>query len=391
MKHNIIYLCTYLDEELSARFGLNYAPAGLKKKQCIVRALANHHVEIVFVSAFTRFMGRVFRGFSSNKDSTTIHVPWFTTIAFLNYLLNPVFVFLKILKLNRKQKVDSLILYNCVYENTVPALLAKKLLGIRVIVQYEDGWVVENHGIKNVLFRISHKTALKISDGLIANSKNFLELFPKNNFLLFRGSVSHLSDSMGFSKKTERGKLNFVFASSIDKVRGASLLCDLLLHLNDNDLIDKIKFTITGNVKDDTGRQLEVAVAAYLAKGGIVDYKGFVSEETLRGVYHEADVFIALQDPSLPFSKYCFPSKLFEYYFYNIPIISTKVSDIAGVFPNLLFIDCNVQSLEDKIRNCVANTHEIMVANEGNRDFIKANFSNDRIRKDMDRFLEGLN
>jgi hypothetical protein len=126
-KHNILYICTYFDENLSNRYDLGYVSAGLKKKNSMLKALRDHNVDIVFVSMFTKFPGKIFRSGTYKSKDAKVYIPVFTTIPFMNYLINPLFTFAKILSFCKKRKTDRIIFYNCVYENVLPLFFVKLL------------------------------------------------------------------------------------------------------------------------------------------------------------------------------------------------------------------------------------------------------------------------
>ena len=366
-----------MEEELSDQFSLPYVPAGLKKKNSLIKCLSSHTVNVIFVSIFSRIPGRLFGGFVKNTKLVKIHVPWFTTFPPFNYILNPLLSFLKILKLHRKRKIDFLILYNCVYENVIPGFFAKHLLRIKIIIQYEDGWAKEDKGFfKNILYRCSHKIAYSIADGLIANSKTFLEIFPLRHHAIFRGGIDHLRNMAELKIKRQlNAKMTILFSSTIDHVRGTNLLIDFLNKIDNEIIYNEVKICITGRGNDNLTTLLEKAVCNFNSRGGDAELLGFVSETELRRVYSKTDVFLALQDPDLPFSKYCFPSKVLEFYYCNKPVITTNISDIKGLFPNLIFIGYDIYDLAEKIIFCFNNLKQLVMNNSSNSEFVIHRFS----------------
>ncbi len=388
-KYNIVYLCTYLNDELSHRFNLPFVPSGLKKKNSLIKSLAAHNVQVVFVSIFSQIPGRIFRGFIANNKLVKLSVPWFTTIPLINYLLNPIFVFYKIKRLNNSRKIDFLILYNCVYENVIPAIFAKYLFKTKIIVQYEDGWIREDKGfLKNILYRGSHSLAQRIASGLLTNSKTFLDIFSSPKHCLFRGSVDHLERIPHMC--SSENKLNVLFASTIDEVRGAKLIIKFLDEICDKELFDSVKISIVGRGKKELTKILDNSVLAYRAKGGDAEFYGFVTEDDLKRIYSETDVFLSLQDPACSFSKYCFPSKILEFYYYNKPVIATDISDIYDFFPHLVLTDYDVIDLRDKIIFCLHNQGELEALNAHNLDFVINEFSDKENSKKISNFLDEI-
>lgn len=389
MKYNILYICTYLDENISERFGFKYASAGLRKKNCMIKALGDHEVEVVFVSIFSKIAGKLFPSQKYTNEHAKIIIPCFTTIPLLNYILNPLLTFFALLKICNDKKIDFIILYNCVYENVLPVLFLKLFWKGKVICQYEDGFIFENRGIKNILFAVSHRLGHFVSDALISNSTTFLDIFPKQDHMLFRGSIDHLTELSSDKEKGRCDKINVVFASAIDKTRGATLLIDFFNTTESKDIINKINFVMTGKGDKRITDRLRFAVDYYNGKGGSAEFKGFIDDEELIRIYSKADLFLSLQNPSLSFSKYCFPSKILEYYFYNKPVIATRVSDLNNnTFPNLFLIDYNLRSLEDSLCYSLQNIEELRQKNLGNNAFLRENYTDARYKDKVNHFLD---
>ena len=391
MKYNILYICTYIDANISKKYGLKYESAGLKKKNCMLKALGDHDVEVVFVSIFSKIAGKIFSSQKHTNEHVKINIPWFTTIPLLNYVLNPLMAFFALLNICNNKKIDFIILYNCVYENVLPVLFLKLFWKGKVICEYEDGFIFEKRGIKNILFTLSHRQGHFISDGLISSSATFLEIFPKRNHMLFRGSIDRLTELPPDEKKHGCDKINVVFASSIDKTRGAMMLIDFFNTVENQYILGGVNFIVTGKGEKKIAESFYSAVKNYNKKGGSADFKGFVDNNELLQIYSKATAFLSLQDPSLPFSRYCFPSKILEYYFYNRPVISTRVSDLDNDnFPNLIFIDYSPKNLEDSLCYLMQNIEELREKNSSNKSFLKQNYSNAVNKERINNFFNKL-
>ena len=388
-KHNILYICTYLDENLSNRYHLEYVSAGLKKKNSMLKALRDHNVDIIFVSMFTKFPGKIFRPGTYKSKDAKVYIPVFTTIPFMNYLINPLFTFVKILSFCKKRKIDRIIFYNCVYENVLALFFVKLLCKVKIICEYEDGWIVEDKGVKNILYLFAHKVGFFISDAVITNSSSLLEIFPKKKYMIFRGSSDHLQCNSLVTNGSKKQMINFMFASSIDEVRGVELLIDFFYQATDPGVINNSNFLITGKGQKNLTLKLEKAIQYYKSKGGKADFYGFVDEETLKTIYSKADAFLSLQKPFLRFSKYSFPSKIIEYYYYNRPIITTKTSDLNQQdFPNLIFIDYSVDDFEKILMDTIKNIEPLMKENAQNKDFLKKYHSDEIYKRAINNFLD---
>ena len=66
----------------------------------------------------------------------------------------------------------------------------------------------------------------------------------------------------------------------------------------------------------------------------------------------EATMLISTRDPSEPASKYCFPSKIFEYMVSGNPVISTRIDGIPDEYFEYLveLPDLSAQTISEKIK-----------------------------------------
>jgi hypothetical protein len=388
---NIVYLTTYIDEELEYALKLPLYPAGLSKKQQLLSILSDHSVSVVFVSMFTRMR---LRG-SNNLDKrlsrhANLIVPYFFMLPILNYIVNPFITYRVLVKLWREQKIDCIILYNCVFESSVPVYIFNKIHKTKIVCQYEDGWTVSGKWTKLWLYKLSHGLINKISSGVIANSRNFLEIVNNKKYFIFRGSLkfSQLSETKLTNSKN---KTSALFVSSIDEIRGTQLLIDFFNETSNEYIIKNFSFMITGRGDKSIMKSLDASVKKFNSNGGDATYYGYVSHKDLQKLYQKAGILLALQDPSLKFSKYCFPSKIFEYYQYNRPIVTTRISDLdSDDFFNLNFIDYSIESLSLILIEIRKNYYHYVKINDNNNTKLSSLFSVEKNRQGINSFLEGL-
>jgi hypothetical protein len=388
---NIVYLTTYIDEELENSLGLPFFPAGLSKKQQLISILSDHTVSVVFVSMFTRMR---LRGGNNLDRRLSPHanlvVPYFFMLPVLNYIINPIITYKTLVKLWREQEVDCIILYNCVFENSVPVYFFNKIYKTKVVCQYEDGWVVSGKWTKLWLYKLSHNLINKISSGVIANSRNFLEIVNNKKYFIFRGSLK-FSQLNKIKSTNFKNKTNVLFASSIDEIRGVQLLMNFFNQIHDEYIIKNFSFMITGRGDKSIMKSLKESVYKFNSNGGDAIYCGYVSRKDLQKLYQEADILLALQDPSLKFSRYCFPSKIFEYYQYNHPIVTTNISDLdSNDFFNLNFIDYSIESLSSKLIEIRDNFNHYVKSNDQNNTRLNKLFSVEKNRQGINDFLKDL-
>jgi hypothetical protein len=390
----IVYLATYIDEELEDVLDLPLFPAGLAKKKQLIDILTDHIVDVIFVSMFTRMR------FKSQKkiikrlsNHARLIVPLFITFPLLNYLINPILTYRALVNVNKERKTDVIILYNCVYENVLPAYIFKITHGTKLICQYEDSWFLTSKWPKSIIYKISHWLGLHATNAVIINCTNFLKILKKNHYYIFRGTVTQKIELKNnkFQVRTKK-RLNVVFSSGIDKIRGSILLIDFFNNVNDKETFERFNFIVTGRGSEKIMKDMKIAVDKFKSIGGSAKYLGYVSNLKLKSIYHHADIFLALQNPHLRFSEYCFPSKIFEYYQYNVPIITTKISDLSNKdFINLNFIEFSIRSLKKTLNKVYVNYKIIKKNNSTNQERISNMYSIDKNRVGINRFLKILN
>ena len=148
---------------------------------------------------------------------------------------------------------------------------------------------------------------------------------------------------------------------------------------------------ITGRGDKSIMKSLKESVYKFNSNGGDAIYCGYVSRKDLQKLYQEADILLALQDPSLKFSRYCFPSKIFEYYQYNHPIVTTNISDLdSNDFFNLNFIDYSIESLSSKLIEIRDNFNHYVKSNDQNNTRLNKLFSVEKNRQGINDFLKDL-
>ena len=388
----IIYLTTYLDESLSKRLALPFFPAGLKKKKQLIELLniSGYISEIIFVSSFSRFSKLYSKSFNFKQNKNNFHFPLFFYFPILNYLFNPIFVLFKLLKLNKEKKIDFLILYNSVYENVLAVLIFKKILRInaKVIIQFEDGWISNSTGFRKLIYYFSHRIGEFVADAAIVNSNNMTNVFSSNKYFLFRG-ITELREFNALKKNVS--EFNVLFTSNIDSTRGIDLLINLFNKYKGVEKLDHFNFQITGFGDNEKVKQLLLSIKYFNSIGGNATYYGYVSNNELAILYEKSHVLLALQNPNLNFSKYCFPSKIMEYYNYNKPIITTNISDLkSDEFINLKFIEYNHDSLLSCLNDHYFNYKRYYNLNKSNNKEMYKNFSKIEYSKKLKKFINRL-
>lgn len=387
MVKNIVYLTTYLNSDISRDLDLPFSSAGLKKKNQLIDLLIPLScIEVIFVSSFTRIDRFASMPKSIFCNGVRVNFPVVFYFLGLNYILNPVFTALKLLEINRRNSIDIVICYNAVYESIVSAFIYTKIFRkkAKIIVQYEDGFIYNTSFFKRGIMYFAHILAENTAHSAIINSRRIKEVFRVRDYFIFRG----FSTSTVSTKVEKAQKLNVLFSGSIDNIRGVELLINIFEKGEINSNMKNYNFQITGDGDPSVVKRLCAAIIHFNSIGGSAKYYGFIGRSELHNLYHKGHVLLALQNPNLSFSKYCFPSKVMEYYPYNRPIVTTDISDLRdGDFINLTFIDYDSDDLLQKLLDIRANYDEYLIRSSMNSVYILERYNKTNTERNMDEFL----
>jgi hypothetical protein len=82
---------------------------------------------------------------------------------------------------------------------------------------------------------------------------------------------------------------------------------------------------------------------------------GFLKDRTkLPGVFSQFDIAMIPYDINQEFNKYCYPMKLFEFFYLGKPVVSTAVEELKR-FPNLVKMGNDTKKWEKIINNLLDN------------------------------------
>ena len=239
--------------------------------------------------------------------------------------------------------------------------------------------------VKKILKKIDWitiKRNMKRVDKYVLYSKhmaNFLKL-KEGSFMVMEGSFdsSLLVDA---DKKSDDGKISVMYSGVLDLRYGIKELLDAMNLLGDN-----YELWLTGN-----GNAVPLIEEKAKIDARIKYFGYFPSREELLKKQREATMLISTRDPSEPASRYCFPSKIFEYMISGNPVLSTVIEGIPDEYFDYLIplLDITPNTLSEKIKQ-VAEMDKEDRESLGNksRSFILENKNN---VAQMRRIIEFLN
>jgi hypothetical protein len=217
----------------------------------------------------------------------------------------------------RSRNYDAVFFWNYHIEFSLPALIARRLFGHPIIMDYEDGLFL-NKGYQGIFYRFWEKTVYKntsafilVNDGLESRLKQFLSKEP------VAVTINGFIDKKLLRNRQEckKGPIRqIVFSGNFRTGLGFHELINYVKHLDDN-----IRFDITGKASSLEEKQLKT----HIQNRSNIRYHGFVSEKEFTAIMEKADGFVLLNDPSSPYNQTNFPSKFFDYLSRNRFVLTT--------------------------------------------------------------------
>ena len=211
-----------------------------------------------------------------------------------------------------RKQYDFILYYNFEMPIFFTAFIFKFILNKKIYVDFEDDYsLLKRNLLKNSL----NKLLFKIPELVICVNKEMINNFSsKTKCLIFNGFIDLEYMKQLDCKLNENSK--FLFAGSLDEIRGADLIPDVAIALRKK--LKNFKIYVCG-----TG-----PLEKYLSRLNIseIEFKGFLNDLEYDELLNECDCFLVLQKPDHPFSKGSFPSKIEYYSKFKKPILSLKIS-----------------------------------------------------------------
>ena len=174
--------------------------------------------------------------------------------------------------------------------------------------------------VKAALKKIDWKCIKKMQrrmDGFILYAEEMAKYLkiPQDKWILMEGSYD-LSEQIVTSKERKKA---IMYSGKLDKQYGIKILLDAFMCIQEPD----IELWLTG------GGNAEKYIQECAKKDKRIKYYGFLpSRQDVLKKQAEASLLVNMRLPSETASRYCFPSKLFEYMATGTPVLSF---DIAGI------------------------------------------------------------
>lgn len=292
----------------------SFSQAANNKVTGITKALLYNDCEVLILSSglVNNKTGRFYPEVSEKTDLAQVIYAGMRDIPVLGSFSTAVHMYRLICRLHAEKKIDNIIFYNYKPEVALPALWAKKKLGIPITVEYEDGYssVADIKGLKRLIFTNTEKIVSKKIDSAILVSAQLRPLFSVPTVVV-RGVVNEdfYQECRGY-KKEKNEEFTILYSGDLGKTRGVGILYEALHYFKKD-----CKVVITGKGKQESDDPR-------------IAFKGFVSYQEVKDLMKQADVLLQCQRTRDSFAQVSFPSKLFEYLATGNIIVSSAMDEV---------------------------------------------------------------
>lgn len=196
------------------------------------------------------------------------------------------------------------------WDTLLPAILAKRMLGCKVIYQALDSLGGSYNGKLKLRIpaRMIEKLTAKWADEIFVVSEPFLDIF-------HRGIVIYnIPEDTGVNPKSKEGRFTLFYGGNISDARLIRKVAVATKMLG-------VRFVLAG-------KEMDVGVIDYAVSQG-AEYIGVISHDELIRQTLESDAIICLSDMRIPDFKMSMPNKLFEAMMCGKPIIVTGGTPMA--------------------------------------------------------------
>jgi glycosyltransferase involved in cell wall biosynthesis len=291
------------------------------------------------------------------------HSPWlthFVSFASLSWLL---------VKLIQRHSTLSILAYNRSY-HYLPTLLIARLLGAKIYLDLEDGYIVEGRGIiRHLKNRLTRKlfSWLCPHGSIVANSQLAEQLKHPPKMICY-GAVA--SSTWLYRKDWSSRSLQVIFSGTLLEEVGSKLLLTTIdiLRCEYPEVVNKIHVVVTGKGPfAESFRGLANEAPEWLS------FKDSVRRVDYLNLLKSSHIGLSLRMSSHEMSATTFPSKVIEYAEYGLLVLTTRTSDVPLLFgdtalyldqetpKDLAFLLSNLSERRDELRSMAVAAQERII------------------------------
>jgi len=382
----IVYMCNALDEETrDFRVITTDSPAATKKVFGLCYA-----IQIAGGNASVLSMGRgrqngsykKFSAIEKKVGSAEVFYASFWHVPLLTHLVTVFSLVLCMWSILKKKSVKVL-LYNRQW-HYVPATLLAKLYGAACYLDLEDGWVADVTVSQRILTSFYNWAC--DSGSLLACDALKEQVKTVHNLPCY-GVASVITD---IDRDWNSEKLQVLFGGSLWEGTGAGLFIDAidLLIASCPNISNFLNIVVVG-----FGEKSQDIERLALNSGGLVDFRGMVSNSEYQSLLDSSHAGMCLKLSSGEFQDSTFPSKVIEITANGLLLVSTKVSDVPVIFneeTSLLLERDEPEVLMNALIWFANHRDEVKIRALAGKDMILQKFSEKRVGQQLLSFFKEL-
>lgn len=356
---NIIFLGSVIPQELCYKYP-GASVAGNKMQLGVLSGLQKElgadKLSVLSYYPIAAFPGgkKLFIG----RNKFVINGLTIQSISFLNLpivkLIHQQISFLSnlLFKVMFNRKNTAIITFNAYIEVSKPALWIAKLFKIPVHCLLADLPLasVKYKGLKGMLsgmFFQSTKKAIQSYDGLFVLNRESRNEYAKNlPFLSIHGGVTgeitHQENADNLIPKRESDCVYILYVGALIEYNGIRTMLEAFSGLSQSN----VRLLIYGNGPDRN------VVEDFAEKDARIKYHGLLDNSKVVALQKQVDFLINPRPANDYISKVTFPSKLFEYWMSETPVLSTRLNSLVSDFPeHVNFIGDDVAGMSEDLNS----------------------------------------
>lgn len=327
----VVYLSNAVDESIKAERAITTdSPAATNKVLALAGAMRGVGMRCTVLSlgrGRQNGTGIQHAATARRLEHCTVLYAAFWQSPWLTHLVSFVSLAWLLAKLIRRHPGLCVLVYNRAY-HYLPALLLARLLGVRVYLDLEDGYIVEGRGgirhLKNTVTRRLFRWFCP-HGSMVANIGLAGQLDQPPAMVCHGIASATLAPCQDWNS----GRLQVLFSGTLLEEVGCNLLLaavDILRRQNP-DLVQKMHVVVTGKGPfAEAFRSLAKQAPEWLSFGESVRRTDYLN------VLNSSHVGLSLRMSAYEMGATTFPSKVVEYAEHGLLVLTTRASDVPMLF-----------------------------------------------------------